>query len=148
MISSFSKRLLVPALAIVFATAGCAHPGVPEYSVEKQAAMAPGNPPPRYPAEHIGTGDSALVRVQVVIDTTGYADMTTVRVLGSPPPAFARAVIAALPTYRFYPAEVGGGLPSRCNTRPDGVRECSGGRPGKKVRQLLEIPFRFQPPAA
>jgi TonB family protein len=136
----------LPALTILLAMAGCARPGMPEYIIERPAVLARGDPP-RYPAERLGTRDTAVVRIQVVVDTTGYADMSTIRVLGSPAPAFARAVLEVLPTYRFLPAEVGGTAPRGCQPRHDGVLVCStGGRPGKKVRQLLEIPFRFQPP--
>jgi TonB family protein len=145
---AFPKRLRATALAIG-AMGGCAHPGPREGVIERPAVLAPGNPAPRYPAERLATRDTAIVRIQVVVDTSGYADMSTVKVLGSPLPAFTRAALEALPTYRFLPAEVGGGAPRGCRPAPSGVPQCSiPGRPGKKVRQLLEIPFRFQPPAS
>ena len=58
---------------------------------------------------------------QFVVDTTGRADMSTLRILQSDHQLFSDAVRQVLPKLRFIPAEVG----------------------GTKVRQLVQQPFRF-----
>ena len=55
------------------------------------------------------------------VDTTGRADMSTFKVLKTTHDLFTNAVKSTLPNMKFYPAEVG----------------------GKKVRQLVQMPFQF-----
>ena len=77
-------------------------------NVEKPAMALPGSPPPRYPDVLRRASVKGEVVIHVVIDTTGRADMTTVRVISSDHPLFTEAVLAALPRARFLPAETGG----------------------------------------
>ena len=76
--------------------------------VYKPAMALPGSPPPRYPDILRRARVRGDVVVQVVIDTTGRADMTTLRVLSSDHPLLTDAVMTALPRARFLPAEAGG----------------------------------------
>jgi protein TonB len=61
------------------------------------------------------------VLVQFVVDTTGRAEVSSLRFLAYSDRGFARAVYDALPQLRFEPAELG----------------------GRKVRQLVQQPFTF-----
>jgi protein TonB len=92
-----------------------------EFQVEKQVAPVPNNPPPRYPDMLRSANVEGEVLAQFVVDTTGRAEMREFKVLKSSHDLFTNAVKAALANMRFYPAEVG----------------------GKKVRQLVQMPFVF-----
>jgi protein TonB len=92
-----------------------------EFQVEKQVAPAPGNPSPRYPDMLRSANVEGEVLAQFVVDTTGRADMSTFKVLKETHALFTQAVKTALPQMRFYAAEVG----------------------GKKVKQLVQMPFQF-----
>jgi protein TonB len=76
--------------------------------VDKPAIAFPGNPAPRYPDILRRASIRGEVVVQVVIDTTGLADMSTLRIVSSDHPLFVEAVLASLPRARFLPAEAGG----------------------------------------
>ena len=91
------------------------------FQVEKQAAQAPGSPTPTYPQTLQSAGIEGEVDAQFVVDTTGRADISTLKIEKSTNDLFTAAVRAALPRMRFYPAEIG----------------------GKKVRQLVQQPFTF-----
>ena len=148
--TGLSRRVTIVAMGL--APAACAPHAGPEqglsaFVIEKPAIIRQGNPAPQYPAELLGTGDTATVRLRVAVAPSGRADSASVEVLESPHPAFTRAVLEVLPRYRFLPAETGGGPPRNCRTNPDGTRSCQPGRPGTKVRSLVEIPFHFVPPA-
>lgn len=129
--------------------AGCAARGAsseaPAFVIEKPAILLPRQPAPPYPSELRATGDTGTVRIRVAVDPSGRADSASVEVLASPHPAFTRAVLAMLPHYRFLPAETGGGPPRDCRVTAEGVRTCRPGRPGRKVRSVVEIPFVFVP---
>jgi predicted amidohydrolase YtcJ len=90
-----------------------------ESEVDKPAMGRPGNPPPRYPPAVSNL--SGTVRIQVVVDTLGRADMSTFKVLRSTSAMFVEEVRNILPSWRFAPAELG----------------------GKKVRQVVELPFSW-----
>jgi TonB family protein len=92
-----------------------------EFQTEKQVSPMPGNIGPRYPDELRAAGVEGTVLAQVVVDTLGYADMSTFKVLKSDHDLFTNAVKQTLPGMRFYPAEVG----------------------NRKVKQLLQMPFQF-----
>ena len=92
-----------------------------EFQVEKQVSQFPGNSPPRYPDMLRSANVEGEVLAQFVVDTTGKADMREFKVLKSTHDLFTNAVRAALPQMKFYPAEVG----------------------GKKVKQLVQMPFQF-----
>src|ERR1041385_1236536 len=92
-----------------------------EFQVEKQVAPMPGNAGPRYPDMLRSANVEGDVLVQFVVDTTGRAEMSQFKVLKSSHDLFTNAVKNALVNMKFYPAEVG----------------------GKKVRQLVQMPFVF-----
>lgn len=96
-----------------------------EYQVEQQARPLPDNPRPSFPDELRARQIEGEVLAQFVVDTTGYPDTLTFKVLKTRHPLFTSAVRAALPTMRFTPAEVG----------------------GRKVKQLVQMPFTFELPA-
>jgi TonB family protein len=92
-----------------------------EFQVEQPARPAPNNPAAKYPDLLRQAGVDGEVLIQFVVDTTGRADMRTFKVLKSTHDLFTASVRASLPNMTFYPAEVG----------------------GKKVKQLLQMPFEF-----
>src|SRR4051812_39416082 len=92
-----------------------------EFQVEKQVSPFPGNPAPRYPDMLRSANVEGEVLAQFVVDTTGRADMSQFKVLKSTHDLFTNAVRSALPNMKFYPAEVG----------------------GRKVKQLVQMPFQF-----
>src|SRR5688572_15186214 len=73
--------------------------------VDKPAIALAGNPSPRYPDVLRRANVTGEVVVQVVVDTTGRADMSTLRVLSSGHALLTDAVLAAYPRARFIPAE-------------------------------------------
>jgi TonB family protein len=92
-----------------------------EYQVEQAARPAPDNAPPRYPdALRAGLVEGEVL-AQFVVGVDGRADTSTVKILKSTHKLFTDAVVAALPRFRFLPARVG----------------------GKAVKQLVQMPFRF-----
>ena len=92
-----------------------------EFQVEKQVAVTPDNPRPRYPDMLRSSNVEGEVLAQFVVDTTGRADMSSFKVLKSTHDMFTNSVKAVLPQMKFYPAEVG----------------------GRKVKQLVQMPFQF-----
>jgi protein TonB len=92
-----------------------------EFQVEKQVAPMPNNPGPRYPDMLRSANVEGEVLAQFVVDADGRAEMNTFKVLKSSHDLFTNAVKAALVNMRFYPAEVG----------------------GRKVKQLVQMPFQF-----
>ncbi|GJG85952.1 hypothetical protein tb265_11330 [Gemmatimonadetes bacterium T265] len=93
-----------------------------EFQVEKQAAAVPGTLSASYPeALKFGGGGDGKVTAQFVVDTTGLADMSTWKVLESTNDLFTQAAKDGVSRARFYPAEIG----------------------GKKVKQLVQLPFTF-----
>jgi TonB family protein len=91
-----------------------------EFQVEKQVRVAEERRPV-YPESMRSAGIQGLVLAQFVVDTAGHAEMWTFRLLKSTDPAFTQAVRAAIPEFRFIPAELG----------------------KRKVRQLVQMPFVF-----
>ena len=89
--------------------------------VEKQVEPAPGNIQPRYPDVLRTAGVEGKVIAQFVVDETGRAEESTLRFVRGDNALFEDAVRTALRRMRFVPAEVG----------------------GKKVRQLVQMPFVF-----
>jgi TonB family protein len=92
-----------------------------EFQVEKTAQLVPGTPGPQYPDQLKASKTEGGVFVQFVVDTSGTADMRTLKVLKSSDELFTTSVRNAIPTMRFSPAEVG----------------------GRKVKQLVQMPFQF-----
>lgn len=93
-----------------------------QLEVDSTVARYPGSAAPAYPLEMLKQGVQGSVMTQYVVDTSGFADTSSLRVLRSTHAEFTAAVRAALPYMRFYPAKVG----------------------PKKVRQLVEQEFTFK----
>lgn len=95
-----------------------------ESQVEKPALPRSGNPNPTYPSTLESSRVEGTVLAQFVVDTLGRADMCTFEVLASTNELFSAALRAALPQWRFYPAEAG----------------------GHKVKQIVQLPLKFVAP--
>jgi protein TonB len=95
-----------------------------EFQVEKPVLARENNPSPRYPSMLESAHVEGEVLAQFVVDTTGHAEMNSFKVLKSSNDLFTSSVKNVLPQMRFYPAEVG----------------------GRKVRQLVQMPFVFKVP--
>lgn len=91
------------------------------FQVEKQVQVVPGGPTPRYPEPLRAAGIQGQVLAQFIVDTTGKADMRTFKVLRSTHSDFAFQVRSAVASMEFYPAIL----------------------MGRKVRQLVQMPFNF-----
>lgn len=90
--------------------------------VDKQVGVVPGSSPPRYPESLRVAGVEGQVIAVFVVDEQGRAEAESVRFLHSDNELFEREVRATLRAMRFIPAEAG----------------------GKKVRQLVQMPFVFE----
>ncbi|HJQ11556.1 MAG TPA: energy transducer TonB [Gemmatimonadaceae bacterium] len=91
-----------------------------EFQVEK-AVERIGGASPEYPASLRDRGVQGTVVIQFVVNENGRADPGSVKVLDSTDPAFTAAVKEALPRMKFSAAQIG----------------------GKKVSQLVQMPFQF-----
>ena len=98
--------------------AGDVHTGP---QVERAAALL-GAVSPRYPAMLRERGIEGSVTLRFVVDTAGRVEPASVTVVSSTHELFAAAARAALPALRFTPAAAG----------------------GRRVRQLVELPFAFE----
>lgn len=92
-----------------------------EADVEKPAAMAEA-PSMAYPEMLRSAQVEGTVLASFVVDTTGYADLSTFTVISSDHELFTNAVRRALVRIRYRPAEIG----------------------GRKVKQLVQQPFQFR----
>ena len=90
--------------------------------VEKQVAMLPGGNTPRYPDALRIAGVEGQVVAVFVVDDQGRVEPGSISFLRSDNEQFEREVRATLRDMRFAPAEVG----------------------GRKVRQLVQMPFVFK----
>ena len=90
--------------------------------VEKQVALLPGGSPPRYPDALRMAGVEGQVVAVFVVDDQGRVEAGSISFLRSDNEQFEREVRATLRDMRFAPAEVG----------------------GRKVRQLVQMPFVFK----
>ena len=81
---------------------------------------------PAYPLSMLEKNITGVVSAQYVVDTTGFADSSSFKVIAATNQAFVDAVRAALPYMRFTPAKIG----------------------ASRVRQLVEqqFTFRISPP--
>jgi protein TonB len=89
--------------------------------VERQASLAPGNQPPRYPEVLRNSGVEGQVTAVFIVDEQGRAEEGSIRFVRSDNQLFQDAVRAALSRMRFLPAQAG----------------------GRRVRQLVQMPFVF-----
>jgi len=92
-----------------------------ENEVEKPASMIAGSAAPRYPETLRSSGVEGKVVALFVVDEAGRAEVDSVRFVRSDNRLFEDAVRVALRRMRFVPAEAG----------------------GRKVRQLVQMPFVF-----
>lgn len=97
-------------------------------AVDSEVTRDPASSAPAYPLELLGQGVEGEVEAEFVVDTTGWVDLATVRLVFSSHEAFSRSVEAALPGMHFRPAWRG----------------------ARKVRQLVQqrFAFRFLPSPA
>lgn len=89
--------------------------------VDKPVLLRPGSPAPTYPEYLRRAGITGTVTVEFVVDTLGRIDLESIRVRGSDHEQLTGSVRATLPRLRFLPAEF----------------------QGRKVPQLVQLPFRF-----
>ena len=89
--------------------------------VDKPVILQPGSRPPEYPEALRQSGISGSVLAQFVVDSAGRVLDNTIKILQSDHDQFSGRVRAALPRMRFLPAEFH----------------------GRKVSQLVQLPFRF-----
>jgi TonB family protein len=92
-----------------------------EFQVTKSVTVLPGGPAPRYPDVLRSQNVQGEVLAQFVVDTMGHADSTTINILRSGHEMFSDAVRAVIPKLQFTSAEVA----------------------GRKVKQLVQMPFQF-----
>jgi periplasmic protein TonB len=89
--------------------------------VEKQVALLAGAPIPSYPEALSAAGVEGKVVAQFIVDERGRVESDSIRFLQSDNSLFEASVRNVLRRMRFVPAEIG----------------------GKKVRQLVQMPFVF-----
>jgi len=96
--------------------------------VDSTVQRYPDSASPAYPASMLAKKIEGAVNTQYIVDTTGYADTTSLVILSTSEPEFARAVRDALPHMRFHPAIMA----------------------NRKVRQLVSqiFLFKIQPSAS
>jgi hypothetical protein len=83
----------------------------PELAVERVPAPVAFDPAPlpkRLPKGVVGKDGRGEVRIRVLVDTLGVADMTTFTVVKSTHPTLTKSVRSAVAKWRFTPAEVSG----------------------------------------
>ena len=91
---------------------------------DRPAQMAADSPQPVYPPMLKAAGVKGEVVAQFVVGTSGVPDTLTLKVVKSTDSQFVGAVRRALPSLRFAPACIN----------------------GTAVRQLVQVPFVFEPP--
>jgi hypothetical protein len=83
----------------------------PELAVERVPEPTAFDPPPipkRLPKGVLDKNGHAEVKIRVLVDTLGVADMRTFTVVTSTHPTLTRSVRAAVAKWKFTPAEVNG----------------------------------------
>jgi hypothetical protein len=90
--------------------------------VDSAVVRAANSAAPAYPLKLLQARITGAVAAQYVVDTTGFADTASFKVLNTANPEFVTAVRAALPYMRFQSAKIG----------------------STKVRQLVEQMFTFR----
>lgn len=92
-------------------------------SVDRPVSPRSGNRAPLYPPMLRGLGVGGEVVVRVVVDTNGRVERKSIEIVRTTDERLVRPVRDAVASWRFEPAESG----------------------GKRVRQLIELPFVFSP---
>lgn len=90
--------------------------------VDVAVARSANSAAPAYPLSMLKAHISGWVKAQYVVDTTGFADTSSLKIMTATHPDFVAAVRDALPYMRFEPARIG----------------------TTKVRQLVEQQFSFK----
>lgn len=90
--------------------------------VDVAVARSANSAAPAYPLSMLKAHISGWVKAQYVVDTTGFADTSSLKIMTATHPDFIAAVRDALPYMRFEPARIG----------------------TTKVRQLVEQQFSFK----
>jgi hypothetical protein len=85
-----------------------ADPEIAVQRVPEPVAFEPAPIPKRLPKGVLGKDGTAEVRIRVLVDTLGTADMKTFTVVKSTHPTLTRSVRAAVAKWKFVPAEVSG----------------------------------------
>jgi hypothetical protein len=83
----------------------------PELGVDRVPAPVAFDPAPiprRLPKGVVAKAGRAEIRIRVLVDTLGAADMRTFTVVKSTHPTLTRSVRTAVAKWKFVPAEVGG----------------------------------------
>lgn len=93
-----------------------------DFQVDRPVNPIPGSGSPRYPAALRSAGVSGEVLAQFVVGTDGRVDVSTFKAVRSTDAQFTQAILDALPSMRFTPAQVGDAA----------------------VKQLVQQPFVFQ----
>lgn len=93
-----------------------------EIEVDSTVQRYPWSAAPQYPPELLSANIQGSVAVTYVVDTTGFADSSSLRVVEATHPEFVESVRRAVPGMRFRPALLS----------------------GYKVRQLVAQTFRFR----
>lgn len=91
------------------------------FEVDNAVQFSSGSAVPQYPPDLLARRVPGKVTVRFVVDTSGTADVQSLEIVDSSDPQFAASVRDALPRMKFQPARLN----------------------GKRVRQLVEQPFRF-----
>jgi len=99
-----------------------------EIEVDSTAALDPTAEGPQYPDALLKAGIEGVVYARFIVDSTGYADTLSLRLIDKADPLFVRAVKMALPRMKYRPAVYS----------------------GKRVSQLVEqaFAFRIRPPTS
>jgi TonB family protein len=105
-------------------TSSAGDPDAPRFAaqVDRVASLKPGNPEPAYPSILRQTRQIGKVMTAFVVDTTGRAVMSTLKIVETSNPLFSEEVRKVLGRYRFNPAEVN----------------------GRKVPMHVQLPFDFR----
>jgi len=93
-----------------------------EIEVDSTVQRYPWSAAPQYPPELLSANIQGSVSVTYVVDTTGFADSSSLQVVEATHPAFVESVRKAIPGMRFRPALLS----------------------GYKVRQLVAQTFSFR----
>ena len=101
--------------------ADAAGPPLHEDAVDVKADIVPKSAMPRYPQRLLDAHVEAVVVVRMIVDTAGMVEPASFTVVRATHPGFVPAVRAWVPLARFTPAE----------------------KHGRKVRQVVQQPFRF-----
>lgn len=93
-----------------------------EFKLDEQAKLLSNSKAPRYPEILLRAGITGSTLAMFVVDTAGFPELSTFKIVRSAHPLFVEAVKASLPDTRFAPARV----------------------QGRTVRQLVQILYHFK----